>query len=117
GYWEPFTNSDILDKYQNLVHDAVDLMNSGLQPMFSKRLIDLQHVYKNAVEEHLKNNMKKQTLYKYFDAYDNLVNPKAKPVTFQKEAANYDEDFPNAQLYYAIIVMNGKDVKRKLKRQ
>ncbi|CAG8556585.1 16664_t:CDS:2 [Funneliformis caledonium] len=46
GYREPFTNPDIPDKYQNLVHDAVD-PNPGLRPMFSKMLIDLQDVYKN----------------------------------------------------------------------
>ncbi|CAG8752675.1 13553_t:CDS:2, partial [Funneliformis caledonium] len=44
GYREPFTNPNILDKYQNLVHDDP---NPGFRPMFSKRLIDLQHVYKN----------------------------------------------------------------------
>ncbi|CAG8587002.1 1490_t:CDS:2 [Funneliformis mosseae] len=101
GYRKPFTNPGIPDKYQNLVHDAVDL-NPGLQPMFSKRLIDLQHVYKNVRKMSAsKEQYEKQTLYKYFDAYDNLVNPKAKLVTFQKEATNYDEDFPDAQLHYA----------------
>ncbi|CAI2163025.1 16492_t:CDS:2 [Funneliformis geosporum] len=170
GYRELFNNHDIPDKYQNLVHDAVD-PNPGLRPMFSKMLIDLKDVFKNghsngrkpipvrkmsgtemidwssfnylsidkAVEEHMKNNMEKQILYRCFDAYANLDNPKAKyykayyiskgwsdltcsqnekdaiAVELFKEAADYGEDFPEAQLRYATMVMNGKGVKKNIK--
>jgi len=88
-----------------------------------------------AVEEHRKNVMDKSILYKCFDAYANMGNPKAEyfkayyiskgwsdlkcsqeerykiTAKLYKEAADHDE-FPDAQLRYALMAMQGKGVKK-----
>ncbi len=87
-----------------------------------------------AIDEHKKNSMDKNILYKCFDAYANMGNPGAKywkayyilkgwsnltcsqnekfkiAAKLYKEAADYGEEFPDAQLRYATMVMQGKGV-------
>jgi hypothetical protein len=89
-----------------------------------------------AVEEHKKGTMDKNIIYKCFDAYANMGNPKAKyykayyiskgwsdllcsqgeryeiTANLYKEAADHGDDYPDAQLRYALMVMQGKGVKR-----
>jgi len=90
-----------------------------------------------AAEEHKKNgDVKKETLYKCFDTYAGMGNPRAKywkayyiskgwsnldcsndkklelSAQLFKEAADYGDDMPDAQLRYATMVMQGKGVKQ-----
>ncbi|PKY47139.1 hypothetical protein RhiirA4_403162, partial [Rhizophagus irregularis] len=89
-----------------------------------------------AIEYHKKDSMDKQILYKCFDTYAEIGNPKAKywkayyiskgwsnlecsekeklklSVQLFKAAADYGEEFPDAQLRYATMVMQGKGVKQ-----
>jgi len=89
-----------------------------------------------AVEEHKKNSPDKDTLYKCFDTYAGMGNPRAKywkayyiskgwsdldcpndkklelSAQLFKEAADYGDDIPDAQLRYATMVMQGKGVKQ-----
>ncbi|PKK72895.1 kinase-like protein [Rhizophagus irregularis] len=90
-----------------------------------------------AIEFHKKDSsMDKQILYKCFDTYAEIGNPKAKywkayyiskgwsnlkcsdnekhkvSVQLFKEAASYGDEFPDAQLRYALMVMQGKGVKQ-----
>ncbi|CAB5368049.1 unnamed protein product [Rhizophagus irregularis] len=89
-----------------------------------------------AIEYHKKDSsMDKQILYKCFDTYAEIGNPKAKywkayyiskgwsnlecsdrekhklSVQLFKAAADYGDEYPDAQLRYATMVMQGKGVK------
>ncbi|CAI2165932.1 2504_t:CDS:2 [Funneliformis geosporum] len=87
-----------------------------------------------AIEEHKKDSMDKRTLYKCFDNYAKIGNPGAKywkayyilkdysdldcsksekykiAAELYKEAADYGDEYPDAQLRYATLVMQGKGV-------
>ncbi|CAB4477510.1 unnamed protein product [Rhizophagus irregularis] len=89
-----------------------------------------------AVEEHKKGTMDKSIIYKCFDAYANMGNPKAKyykayyiskgwsdlicsqgerykiTANLYKEAADRGDEYPDAQLRYALMAMQGKGVEK-----
>ncbi|RIA88661.1 kinase-like domain-containing protein [Glomus cerebriforme] len=90
-----------------------------------------------AVELHKNNTEEKATLYKCFDAYAKMDNPRAKywkayyitkgwsdiksqeeqqklSAELFKEAADYGDEIPEAQLRYATMVMHGKGVKQNM---
>ncbi|CAB4391683.1 unnamed protein product [Rhizophagus irregularis] len=89
-----------------------------------------------AIEYHKNDSKDKQKLYKCFDTYAEMDNPRAKywkayyiskgwsnlkcsdkekqelSVQLFKEAADYGDEIPDAQLRYATMVMQGKGVKQ-----
>ncbi|GBC00893.1 hypothetical protein RclHR1_00400007 [Rhizophagus clarus] len=85
-----------------------------------------------AIEHHKNHSRDKETLYKCFDTYANMDNPRAKYwkayyiskgwsdnvpndkiiVQLYKAAADYGDEMPDAQLRYATMVMQGKGVER-----
>ncbi|CAI2177541.1 3950_t:CDS:2, partial [Funneliformis geosporum] len=111
------TEEDCVINYDSINLDSINLMSLD-----------------RAIKEHKKDSMDKITLYKCFDNYAKMGNPGAKywkayyilkdysdltcsksekykiAAELYKEAADYGDEYPDAQFRYATLVMQGKGV-------
>ncbi|GBC03227.1 hypothetical protein RclHR1_05020004 [Rhizophagus clarus] len=142
--------SKMLTVLQDIFH-SYDVKNSTSSPVPTKKRVPVRKdtgifnwgsfnylTIEKAIDEHTRGTMDKSTIYKCFDAYANMGNPKAKyykgyyiakgwsdltcsqeekdkiTADLYKEAADHGDVSPDAQLRYALMVMQGKGVKKNM---